>query len=511
MPGGGGSDAAGGLMAAVEAAAAEAPARPAAVALRHLTGGAPTFGSLAAELESAQLVGRRLQEASAAGRRLTFMASALLQRSDIAGARGAVEAADALGPSQVAAGADLWSDREQRLRLCDAAGVGNFVQASVAVRGFLSFLESGVLTPEMPDSLRIGIEDVDDERYLVGVIEAARELERYGVNRGQALDLRSIQLCLSAVQTLEQALMQFDFRNSEVRRRYDGIKYVVKKLETLAYEVDLARKRAAAAAGTDPADEPAAKRPRVEGDAVVAPRAPTAVNLKLLQEIKDRYDHFDAMREQTLKRSRDVIKGAKNAVFALQRDDFRKADTMLNQCAKDAGSIFKEFVGRSPSLRSGIFSASLEELAEALAYRAFRCERRLLGRVELQEASGLPFSFTVPEYLGGLMDLTGEVGRFAVRSAGRGRDAVGDVELCLACVDAVYVGLQSLPLLPGGLGKKMGPLKGTLAKVEGLLYELALLSTGGLKVRAPVPSFAEGEAAEAREAHGGAVAAEDGA
>merc|ERR1719373_300505 len=93
------------------------------------------------------------------------------------------------------------------------------------------------------------------------------------------------------------------------------------------------------------------------------------------------------------------------------------------------------------------------------------------------------------------MDLTGEVGRLAVRCAGRGRQAVGDVELCLACVDAVYAGLQELPQLPGSVGKKMGPLKGTLTKIEGILYELALLSQGGITVRAPAPAFNEGEAA----------------
>lgn len=283
--------------------------------------------------------------------------------------------------------------------------------------------------------------------------------------------------------------MQFDFRNSEVRRRYDGVKYVVKKLETLAYEVDLAKKRAAAAAAVaqEAIEEPAAKKAKVEPGAGAETKKVGSVDLRLLQSIKERYDHFDALREQTLKRSRDIVKTAKNAIFALQRDDFRKADTMLGQSARDAGNLFKEVVARSPSLRGGLFSSSLEELAEALAYRAFRRERRLLGRAELQEASGLPFSFTLPEYLGGIMDLTGEVGRLAVRSAGRGRAAGGDVELCLACVDAVYAGLQELPHLPGGLGKKMGPLKGTLTKIEGTLYELALLSRGGLSVRAPAP------------------------
>merc|ERR1719210_447154 len=132
-------------------------------------------------------------------------------------------------------------------------------------------LEAGVLTPSMPRHIKIGINDVDDERYLLGSIDATRELERYAVNRGQALDLASVRSCLCTVQSFEQALMQFNFRNSDLRRRFDGLKYAVKKIETLAYEVDLARKRSEVTktSGTDIREgdagviEPSTKKQRV--------------------------------------------------------------------------------------------------------------------------------------------------------------------------------------------------------------------------------------------------------
>lgn len=53
----------------------------------------------------------------------------------------------------------------------------------------------------------------------------------------------------------------------------------------------------------------------------------------------------------------------------------------------------------------------------------------------------------------------------------------------------MYSGLQELPHLPPHLGKKMAFLKVTLTKIEGILYELALLSEGGLSVRAPAPTL----------------------
>merc|ERR1712228_135099 len=111
--------------------------------------------------------------------------------------------------------------------------------------------------------------------------------------------------------------------------------------------------------------------------------------------------------------------------------DFRKADGILKQCAKDADSIYKDLVAKTPSLRGGAFSAAMEEFAEALSYRAFRKDKVLQSRSAMQESSGVSFPFTLVEYLGGLMDLTGEVGRLAVRSAGRGREAVSEVKLCL--------------------------------------------------------------------------------
>lgn len=129
-----------------------------------------------------------------------------------------------------------------------------------------------------------------------------------------------------------------------------------------------------------------------------------------------------------------------------------------------------------------------------MAFRAFKREKRLLSRAAMQAESALSFPLALHEYLGGILDLTGEVGRMAIRSTQRGRRAVPEVELCLACVDAVHGGLKELPYLPNGLGKKMGPLRGTLQKIEGALYELSLLSQG-LRVQAPAPSDGDGEAA----------------
>jgi len=302
------------------------------------------------------------------------------------------------------------------------------------------------------------------------------------------------------MQCVEQAMLQFDFRNSTLRHRYDSVKYVVKRLETIAYEVDLAQQRQSASlasgtALTASADPPSEAKEQAETG--------TAVDLALLGEMKERYDKFTDTRDQVIKRSRDVGKAAKNAVYALQRADFKKADGNLALCAKEANSIWQEHVSTALTLRSGGFTGALEEVAEAVAYRAFLKEQKLLTRAELQKASGLSFELTIPEYLGGLMDLTGEVGRLAIRKASAGREAVGDVEKCLACVEGVFQGVQDLVYLPGGVGKKMGALRSTLLKIEGVLYELALLSHAGIRAaKAPEPAQPRDDAAEADDSAG---------
>jgi len=460
---------------------AEAPAAPSRVGAIQLSD-SPDFSVYAGTLTDQQEVSRRLQDITSSGRQLSWLALARLQRSETEGAAAALAAVRALPTLQEAMGQERWAMPEKRVRLCQHCGVGGFLETYIASLALLSFLEQGVLTPQTPESWVIGVQDYDDEMYLLGVINSVRELERYAVNRGQELDLRSVRLCLGAAQCLEEALMQFSFRNSDLRQRFDGVKYTVKKLESLAYEIDLARQRAAAAAG--PTSKSAAAQTSQPDSA-----APGAVDLELIGKMKVRYEAFDEQRETVMKRSRDIGKAAKNAIYALHREDYRKADSFLKQCVKDATEIYDTVVINYPRLRDGFFSATLEEFVEALVYRAFRQEQQLLSLQQVQEGSSLRFPFSINEYLGGIMDLTGEVCRFAIRSASGGRQAKDKVELSLACVDAVYNGLQELPLLPGQLGKKMRPLKSTLTKVETALYELALLSQG---VSSRPPDIEEG-------------------
>lgn len=459
-----------GTMEGIEAPKAERPAAPCQLSTGLLTS-SPSFAGHSEELEELKEASRRLQDMTSKGRQLAYLALARMLRSDMEGAAASIASINALPGPQEVLGAKFWERPEVRLQVCQASGIGFFMEIHIAALAMESFLKTGIITPRVPENWLVGVRDYDDELYLLGVLTALRELERYATNRGQELDLRSVRVCLATALCLEQALMQFSFRNSDLRQRFDGVKYQVKKLESVSYEIDLALQRAAAS-GSAP------EVPAVPSEELPA-SAGSVVDLAMLNEIKERYEAFDEQREQVMKRSRDIVKGAKNAIYALHRDDYKKAENFLKQCAKDSNELYSGTIGSYPRLRDGFFSGTLEELAEAHVYWAFRAERKLLTFAELQERSGLEFPMTLTEYLGGIMDLTGEVARMAVRAASGGRKAKADVEVCLACVDAVYNGLQELPTMPGSkLNKKIGPLKQTLSKIEGVLYELALLSQG---------------------------------
>ncbi|CAK9117900.1 unnamed protein product [Durusdinium trenchii] len=160
-----------------------------------------------------------------------------------------------------------------------------------------------------------------------------------------------------------------------------------------------------------------------DGEALVK-----AVDLGLLNSIKERYDNFTDMREQVIKRSRDIGKGAKNAVqlglavvtlpssgspqnprYALQRADYPKAST-----------TFKDFISAAPNLQQHpviqeFVPVAALSLDNASGLNARFSPRRPVGfSAALEEMAEVAcfflrlFELTLQEYLGGILDLTGE-------------------------------------------------------------------------------------------------------
>lgn len=205
--------------------------------------------------------------------------------------------------------------------------------------------------------------------------------------------------------------------------------------------------------------------------------------------IAARLKRHDEQRETVIKRSRDVQKAAKQAIFALHRGDNARASALLRD-ASSAARELRPLVDADPTLRhGGSFSGALEELAEAHVFKGFLETGRVPspdavaaaalcgGGGEETESGAGAFELTPDEFLGGVLDFTGELNRFAVARA-TARDAAA-VARCRDCVESLLGRFLSFDLRNGALRKKYDALKYCLRTMENTLYELRLAEDTG--------------------------------
>ena len=247
--------------------------------------------------------------------------------------------------------------------------------------------------------------------------------------------------------------------------------------------------------------EPEAKKPRLEEtqeqeSEETTSKLPTVT--EELDALRHRMEHRDSLREKLIKKCRDGQKAAKQAIYALHRRDFKKSARLIQDCEDCINKELLPIVNEEPPLRGGSFGNVIEEYAEAKLFYVW-----LLGndkddmdtdmdKIDKNAAAKgtllLPDEFAIalePEdYLGGLCDLTGEIGRFAVQR-GTFRDYDG-VRQCLEANSAVLTSIQSLEKTPHGINKKMDQLRKSVSKIERMIYEMSLSKAAGMKMNSEV-------------------------
>eukprot|EP00301_Raphidiophrys_heterophryoidea_P020933 c5497_g1_i1.p1 GENE.c5497_g1_i1~~c5497_g1_i1.p1 ORF type:complete len:448 (-),score=111.38 c5497_g1_i1:74-1417(-) len=313
----------------------------------------------------------------------------------------------------------------------------------VRLRGFSVFLQTGKL-------IRQGdCTEFTDEEFMGGVISLIHDLARYSVGRAIKHDTVSVTLAREVTDQVMNEFLKFDFRNGPLRRKYDGIKYGLRKIENILYELS------------------------VTGHAENLPEKSVSPVTRVYAEdfdaIRKRMELFDEQREKVIKRCRDVQKAAKQAIFALHRNDTNRATRLLESACQATNELLPT-VTETPALRSGSFSNAMEEYAEACLLKEWLENKRLASRKDLGFVNS-------EEYVGALCDLTGEIGRYAVTRATH-RD-VSAVEQCLETDLAIMTTIIQLPI-PSKLFKKLEPLRMAISKLEMILYELSLRSTRGV-------------------------------
>ncbi|GMH95191.1 hypothetical protein TrVE_jg12933 [Triparma verrucosa] len=334
--------------------------------------------------------------------------------------------------------------------------VEDFIQQAA----YAHFLETGTLIP-----LKKLPKGVSDEEYLGGIMAFCNyDIQRYVVGRAIERDTSSVEICKGLVGEMFEKFSEFDFRNGPIRRKFDGIKYAVRKCENVLYELAVTERTK-----VEEAVEPAAKKQKSDPEAAASGEA-SFLDMSELAAIKTRYEGYDATRELVIKKCREIQKAAKNSIFAMHRGDLKKAKSLIETC-ETVGNEILVTIKDEPTLRQGSFSNSLEEYAEALLFWTWLDNGTVMTfddfkKIEINEE----------EYLGGICDLSGEVGRVAV-VYGTKRDQEG-VQKCLDTNLSILIGLEGL-YLPGKLSKKMDPLKQSVQKLETVLYELSLIQSKG--------------------------------
>ena len=93
------------------------------------------------------------------------------------------------------------------------------------------------------------------EDYLLGVCNLSNELSRLCVNSVSAGDFGLPVEALLFVQELYSGFQLLNLKNDVLRKRYDAIKYDLKKIEECVYDLKIRNLTPAVAVGSTPMQE----------------------------------------------------------------------------------------------------------------------------------------------------------------------------------------------------------------------------------------------------------------
>ncbi len=83
---------------------------------------------------------------------------------------------------------------------------------------------------------------VETNYYLLGLCDLTGELVRVAINSATKGKTKVALKMKEVIELIYGELIKFDFRNSEIRRKYDSIKHDLHKLENLCFELKVRKK-----------------------------------------------------------------------------------------------------------------------------------------------------------------------------------------------------------------------------------------------------------------------------
>ena len=188
------------------------------------------------------------------------------------------------------------------------------------------------------------------------------------------------------------------------------------------------------------------------------------IDKKAFAQLRQQFEQYDALREELIKQSRDILKNSKAAIYSLHRGETKTAEAQLSEARKTIKKI-ELLIKKDPHLaRVGAWSEALEEYVEASCYYEYTQKQQLPTTAELGVDAEI--------YLPGICDLVGELTRRAVNAAIK-----KDYKTTLTIKDFVtelYEELMLFDLRNIPARKKFDSIKYSLEKLEEVALNVTL-------------------------------------
>lgn len=183
---------------------------------------------------------------------------------------------------------------------------------------------------------------------------------------------------------------------------------------------------------------------------------------KFLEKLKQDYQNNESERRQINAAANNILFIAKKIIFAIQRNDFKTANELLQDAEKSLSSLENKF-GAERLRREGSYRAAAEEYAEGRTFYD------LIKNKKINSAKNLHLDYEA--YLGGICDLIGELARYANNQAAAGKfNAVAKIKKTSDEIMAQLIDFD----MTGYLRTKYDQARGHLRKLEQMDYEIKL-------------------------------------
>ena len=181
------------------------------------------------------------------------------------------------------------------------------------------------------------------------------------------------------------------------------------------------------------------------------------INKSEFQSIRKDLKQAEQTREQAILLSRVIIKLSKEIIYAVHRDDLKKAESALKEITKKVKDLPKQPI-------TGIVSAAKQEFVEAACFYEFIKNKKIPTRADIR--------IDTYDYLAGLCDFTGELVRKAVKSILDNKPE--HTKIIKDTVEDMYGEFLQLDLMDWELRKKYDSIKYNLKKLEDIMYDMKI-------------------------------------